>query len=451
MLRTFTFSPDSAWLYYWRILITFGVLYTIFYIPFEVAFDPALAATSLLITDCVHAIFIADMVIVATTAFRENGKLIDDRGRIFQRYLKSTFFIDLVANFPFEIFVFLLPDHVGSVGTHALLSLPHMLRVHRLFSFFSNWADSPNSNQVNVRVANLVLVVAIVSHLVASAWYFLWVLEGRPDNGWAGSLTITPGDELSTYLHSLYWSATVLTTVGFGDIVPKTDVELAFTIGVMFIGVTLYAYVIGNIAALIPRLQGGRIDQQEFFDALRDFMRNRGFPAELQMRIFDYESFVWSKTQGDFQARLLRELPRGLRNEVASHLANRVLGLRTIFPTADTEILARLVQLLSPEIYPPGAVISEGGAPLDDLLFISEGAASVLDAAGTETARLMSGASFGGIAATTGDLRTARIVAGGYCSVLRLGADDMRSVFDDDDRLATAIRTAMDRAAPPAP
>ena len=89
MLRTFTFSPDSAWLYYWRILITFGVLYTIFYIPFEVAFDPALAATSLLITDCVHAIFIADMVIVATTAFRENGKLIDAFGQPYEYYLST--------------------------------------------------------------------------------------------------------------------------------------------------------------------------------------------------------------------------------------------------------------------------------------------------------------------------------------------------------------------------
>lgn len=41
-------------------------------------------------------------------------------------------------------------------------------------------------------------------------------------------------------------SLMTLTTVGYGDVTPRTDVEMAWTCIVMFVGTCTFGYIIGN-------------------------------------------------------------------------------------------------------------------------------------------------------------------------------------------------------------
>ena len=43
-------------------------------------------------------------------------------------------------------------------------------------------------------------------------------------------------DEFSKYLRALYWCITTLATVGYGDIVPKTNLQTVYTMVVMLLG-----------------------------------------------------------------------------------------------------------------------------------------------------------------------------------------------------------------------
>ena len=48
----------------------------------------------------------------------------------------------------------------------------------------------------------------------------------------------------------LYWSMTTLTTVGYGDLIPGSDRERAYTCVAMVVGGGFYGYIIGD--TLLP-------------------------------------------------------------------------------------------------------------------------------------------------------------------------------------------------------
>ena len=53
-----------------------------------------------------------------------------------------------------------------------------------------------------------------------------------------------------SYITSIYFSVTIMLTVGFGDVIPQTSIEKAFCIFSMLITCCVFAYsmnIIGNI------------------------------------------------------------------------------------------------------------------------------------------------------------------------------------------------------------
>jgi len=58
----------------------------------------------------------------------------------------------------------------------------------------------------------------------------------------------TSGDD---YLNAFYFGITILTTVGYGDINGKTDLQRIIVIIYIFIGVSLYSFIIGEFSNMI--------------------------------------------------------------------------------------------------------------------------------------------------------------------------------------------------------
>ena len=84
------------------------------------------------------------------------------------------------------------------------------------------------------------------------------------------------------YLDSLYFSSYTITTVGYGDFVPKTDIGKIFTIIYIFTGVAIVLYGLSLMAShfvevreefWLERLGNIRIKHhtKTFWDKLKDF------------------------------------------------------------------------------------------------------------------------------------------------------------------------------------
>jgi voltage-gated potassium channel Kch len=69
--------------------------------------------------------------------------------------------------------------------------------------------------------------------------------------------------EKLSFIDSLYFSVITLTTIGYGDIVPKTDVGKIFTVFYVLVGISLLAGIANYVLkhSLTQRIQKRRQDK----------------------------------------------------------------------------------------------------------------------------------------------------------------------------------------------
>lgn len=97
----------------------------------------------------------------------------------------------------------------------------------------------------------------------------------------------------------VYFSFTSLTTVGFGDLHPKTDFERLFiAFGLMF-GVSIFSYLMGTFIEMFDRYRSHNDSHEEadslsrFFGILKRFNHNEDIDTTFKRKLESYFEFKW--------------------------------------------------------------------------------------------------------------------------------------------------------------
>jgi len=135
----------------------------------------------------------------------------------------------------------IVPSYIGLIlpGTHSL-QIIRILRVLRIFRILKLVQFINQSNLLlnallasRLKIAVFLFTLSTLLVVFGSAMY---LIEG-PENGFTNIPV------------SIYWAVVTLTTVGFGDITPKTDLGRAVSALVMIIGYAIIAVPTGIFAA----------------------------------------------------------------------------------------------------------------------------------------------------------------------------------------------------------
>jgi voltage-gated potassium channel len=153
------------------------------------------------------------------------------------RYARSFFgIIDLLSVLPTYL-AFFFPELHALIDIR-VLRLLRSFRILKLVAYVSEYkylaaALRDSRRKILVFLSGVMMIAITVSTL-------MYVIEG-PENGFTSIPT------------SIYWGITAMTTVGFGDIVPKTDLGRAIASVLMLLGWSILAVPTGIVTAEMTR------------------------------------------------------------------------------------------------------------------------------------------------------------------------------------------------------
>ena len=134
----------------------------------------------------------------------------------------------------------------------------------------------------------LVMKMVFISHLLGCGWFYVTLHPAEGDTTWVieydgGSAAEGPVGK--QYLMSLYWALTTLTTVGYGDITPTSDIERQYATIALLVGAMVFAYLIGEIGGLIATFDRQAVLVEEKMDGVKEYLQWRGIPRDVTIRV----------------------------------------------------------------------------------------------------------------------------------------------------------------------
>ncbi len=413
--------PNSTNKLRWDGLVGCLVLYSVLIVPWKVGFDIASTDAWIALDLMADTIFFVDMCITFNTGYFADAAediLVTDRRRITLHYLRGWFFIDLVSTLPFDYLVSAASTgsfvSVGSsVGLELRLTkLARGLRLFRLAKLFSvsvkvrrlhkaanrNWDINPAFGPLFKMVGFIVYAL----HVIGCGWYFVCTLDpASTRDNWIGALEPQIQAKLgedydgwvseawSWYIYSVYWAASTMFAVGYGDIHPTNSAERFYAVMTQVSGAMVFGYIIGTISFLAEVANPRATALKKRTDELKDWMSARHLTISLRRRIRSHMKYVWAFRSLYNEVNILENLSGDLRRRLVFQSYEEVImSVRLLrWQGVDGRLIELIVTSSRPQIAKVGDYILRAGAVVHGLFALRRGHVHCLACAQDSTER----------------------------------------------------------------
>jgi len=471
----------------WDLFMGFLLLYVAAFVPYRVSFLSDIEGTLEVVEILVDFSFGFDIVLNFITAYTDkDGVYHWDLLGIARNYAKGFLVIDLVATIPFDRIFETATAESGANRATKLTRLPRLikflriirllklLRIYRLQQFIRSVEANYNIHHGISRMLNIVIVVLLATHFVGCLWFWFGI-EGDYDEaslacfynqtredgdleyadmflegGWVCREGMIDSGKFYQYVASLYWAFSTLTTVGYGDISARTPSEQAFSMIMMLMGVSWYAYVVGSMSTIMSSFDRQNKQVREKMLAVNTFIMDAKLKPELAAQIRNYFEYSLSKRSNGLSTydadEILGELSSALKNDVITHVERDLIDSIPFFKGKSRSFVADCIQLFQPMVVQEGDFIIKEGTAADEMYFLIKGRAAVYYGV-KKIKALVEGSYFGEIGCIIGGIRRAGIRAVTICELQCLSKRNLNMLLaeypDVGDDLKSIARERM--------
>mmetsp|Transcript_35283 Transcript_35283/g.110255 ORF Transcript_35283/g.110255 Transcript_35283/m.110255 type:complete len:762 (-) Transcript_35283:1164-3449(-) len=339
--------------------------------------------------------------------------LVTDRRQIALKYLRTWFFIDLIASFPFDFIFYLLNLYTnGSIikllKSLRFLKLIRLWRVGRMMHVFQEVFDM---NYGLILLMQILLIFSLLAHYLSCYFFSMGALlqtfrvcsspageesicrcyESANEANCVPTTWITeksfmlPSGEMYVvdmdvnwqYLCSIYWVVTTMSTVGFGDIVPVTDWEVLMCIVAQVLGATTFGFIVGNMSTLTESFDTRKEEMKNQIEDLQAYLYACGVPFELVTRLIQDIRYNYLHPISEAKKEIIDVLPRNIALQIAKHVFKFAIDDSSIFMELSQRSLEELYFELQCFHVEQGQSILTCGDMSKSIVFLIEGVGSV--------------------------------------------------------------------------
>ena len=183
-----------------------------------------------------------------------------------------------------------------------------------------------------LRVVKLTVFICLFAHYCACLLYVITLIEDYDEN-WISMANLLHKQEVELYVVSLYWSVTIMATVGFGDIFPTTLLERIALVAIMIFTSIIFGYILSTIGSLIMEASAYSTEARHKIRILTKYMSEKGLNKNAQSKIRKYLEFFLdrenaAKLEGDG---IMKMLSPNLQEEIVREVNAKILSDSRVF------------------------------------------------------------------------------------------------------------------------
>jgi hypothetical protein len=156
---------------------------------------------------------------------------------------------------------------------------------------------------------------------------------------------------IQKYIESCFFTVATMTGLGYGNIVPSTDLEFFIILFIMVTGASIYANLFANFIVSLNNKNAKNIEKIKKHDQVKNFgnQLNISEPIMLKIRHFYNELSI---KYGDLHDRYsnLKELPTSLSTELSLFLNSSLIKKINLFQFSDPMFILQVARAMMPKL-----------------------------------------------------------------------------------------------------
>lgn len=381
----YIFHPDGKFKIYWNALILLFTIYSILVEPYQMAFEVDQLRSLFILELTIDFLFFIDMIISFFTGYYDEKLSVETSlKKIFLRYLKSWFILDLITCFPLQLFFqgFNYNSALRMAGFKRLWKIVRVAKLLRFIKILKNRDQRKNIHlafKLSIQLERLMfflLFIGFMIHLITCFWVFIGNLYLEDGDNWIVVFGFHDYLNFDLYVVAIYWSVTTLVTVGYGDIYATNSTERFYCFIIMITGILTYSYTVSSISNIISSLDSRKallIKKQDTLTTIaRKYKLSQVFCSRIS-RALEYEHRNHDKELTG----ILQDLPVGIKHELLQLIYEEKICKNFFFKTKSLAFIAWVAPKLHPIQIQQNEFIYKENEFASEMYFIINGRLSV--------------------------------------------------------------------------